>query len=202
MEIFKLIVPGMVIGVIVSYFTSQYTIRAYRKNLIFNEEKEALFLFYSSYKSWQNSLLSISFERYTHRTYLELNDLDDKLEEESNKVEIDLAKLTLFVGNDDVVKRVVELMGITTEVQTLTSKYLDNLYNALEDGAEVLIDLNVKMNDFYNELSILNKERPDIREQIEKEWNDFHNKRKTLFERIYQTEELFTERAKKYIRSI
>jgi hypothetical protein len=183
----------------VEQIKSKLNVITNKHHVLFQEEKEALYLFYSTFGVWYMDL-EFSVHDYDHRNYSKLWDLDKELDKGLKQTKINAIKIVLFVGNTDMVDITKKIIETTSELQdTVTGAAID-LYFLLEEEAEILHEHKFKGMDIYDELALIKKHLPanadkkkELTDKLKKETTDIYKKIDTL-------EESFTEIGKRYIR--
>ena len=116
------------------------TVLTNKESALFNEEKDALHVYYSSWQVWYTNLIkkNVNYAPSAIETIDDiLKDLDfTKHENEFDTVTITISKLELFLGNENILNLAHILIVKTLELQTIIEKFAkQNIYVRDETNA-------------------------------------------------------------------
>lgn len=106
---------------------SQLSVLTNKHNVLFEEEKEALYIYFSAWNVWFGNL-KIMFSNYGPYNYNDLDALWRKCNDEYDKVKVSMSKLELFLNNDNILKSVYQLNHKTYALQNTNEKFIKAIY--------------------------------------------------------------------------
>ncbi len=99
-----------------------------KQNVLFNEEKEALVDYLSSWNLWRGGL-AIILTDYDENNYSELKSLKLNFKKNFDTVQVSMSRLELFLNNKDIINSVYKLNSDTYEIQKINNQYTRDIYN-------------------------------------------------------------------------
>ncbi len=111
---------------------SQLNVLTNKHNILFNEEKEALYEYLSAWLLWMDNIDNKSFTFINNKQYKNLTDVVDGLNEMHSvnrngysKVLISISKIELFVNNPVLNQTIYDLNKITASYESVNDKYIE-----------------------------------------------------------------------------
>lgn len=98
-----------------------------KHNVFFNEEKEALVAYMSSWNVWFGGI-RIILNDYNENNYLATKDLKPIFKKDFDKMQISMFKVELFVNNNELIKLIVELNQETYKLEKINLAYTHKIY--------------------------------------------------------------------------
>lgn len=192
-------IVSIVLTGIVTYLLST---KGNKKNVLFQEEKEAITLFYSSFCIWFSEIDHAFIWDQDHRNYKNLELLEVEYHKLYNNVLVNHSRIELFINDQIIIEKATELVKKAYSVKEILLISADELFFILEDEAEIIKDNPQieRQDDLYLELSVIMKAFPEHKEKKE-QLKATHNKKfNELRNEVILINNEFVKLARKYIR--
>jgi len=174
-----------------------------KKNILFNEEKEAIIKYFGQLNKWIWDGLNVQVVDYNHTNFHELSERLINMRDDHNKTNIEFAKVQLLVKNEELIKIGHETNLKTLELHHFTESIIKSLQRILS-WEKIRVDqftskdfdfnkLSVEMKDFYQNQA---KDREVEKKQI---IDKYFEKHQEFFSPVIQLRDQFKELGKKYL---
>ena len=177
---------------------SELAVITNKHNILFMEEKEALFIYYSTFNEWFGHL-KIMLSNYDRFNYSELKEIRKKIDDQYDKVQVGMSKLELFLDDSNVLHKAYLLNIAAHEVQQSIQLAAVNLYYNLSSEAfwtEQALKLGLE-----NPNPLITARILELDTDKQKTINDFNNSYPEQIKKVIENKILFTAVAKDYIRT-
>jgi hypothetical protein len=175
-----------------------------REKQIFEEEKEAIIVFFAQLNTWIWDSLNIYIHEYNHSNYQDISTRLISMRDSYNRTNVTFAKVRLIVNDDELVKAGHETINTTLNLHHFAEGLLKRLLSTLS-WEKVLVDQIVNkqidyrtmtsdLRDFYMEQA---KQHEKDKKGITDEYFAKHN---DYFCPAMQVVNSFKEKAKEYLR--
>lgn len=174
-----------------------------KKNLLFNEEKEAIIKYFGQLNKWIWDGLNVQIVEYNHANFQELSERLIKMRDDHNKTNIEFAKVQLLVKNEELIQIGHETNIKTLELHQFKESIIQRLQRILS-WEKIMVDqitakdfdfskLSGDMKDFYQSQA---KEREDEKKAI---IDEYFAKNQDYFSPAIELRNQFKDLGKKYL---
>jgi hypothetical protein len=110
-----------------------------RKKIIFEEEKSAIYSFYTNFKLWYEA--NNNFSEYAFKDFEKIDKIETILNEKLNVVRTDFSKLELFIDDPKIISSAKDLIYQTQLLQEINIRYRNKIMFDLEQWHEIQYEL-------------------------------------------------------------
>ncbi|QKG78992.1 hypothetical protein [Tenuifilum thalassicum] len=178
-------------------------ILASKKNLLFNEEKEAIINYFGQLNKWIWDGLNVQIVEYNHANFQELSDRLIKMRDDYNKTNIEFSKVQLLVKNEELIQIGHETNLKTLELHHFKESIIQRLQRVLS-WEKIMVDqitskdfdfskLSVDVKNFYQNQA---KEREADKKAI---IDEYFAKNQDYFSPAIELRNKFKDLGKKYL---
>ncbi|MGN6647553.1 MAG: hypothetical protein ACTHJT_13615 [Cytophaga sp.] len=105
----------------------QLSILTNKHNVLFNEEKEALVAYMSSWNVWYGSIRVVLTD-YNENNYTSITELKPTFKKDYDKMQIAMSKVELFVDNEELITLIRALNKETYKLHKINLEYTNKIY--------------------------------------------------------------------------